>query len=221
MIYFILLIIFSSDFWEEARLAFSQKMPLLSVAFHPWHLSLSLSLCLKMKLFEFLSDVRNLWDVDGLSMRGSIWCNEFAFKMSLHPSFLLPFFLFLPSHKISPTCSPLSHSVMYAQSLLCHMRKHSSDIIFAQLWHRALQGPLTLHWNYQQNSPSDETLSVCIQAKGDVCCYFLLFQFKTELCIFLLYIHYIYTPFSWVTDEPWWILTSDWGKKIIWIKRKS
>ncbi len=153
---------------------------------------ISLSLCLKMKLFEFLSDVRNLWDVDGLSMRGSIWCNEFAFKMSLHPSFLLPFLLFLPSHKISPTCSPLSHSVMYAQSLLCHMRKHSSDIIFAQLWHRALQGPLTLHWNYQQNSPSDETLSVCIQAKGDVCCYFLLLQFKTELWFFLQYIHYIY-----------------------------
>lgn len=158
----------------------------------PPQASLSLSLCLKMKLFELLSDVRNLWDVDELSMRGSIWCNEFAFKMSLHPSFLLPFFLFLSSHKISPTCSPLSHSVMYAQSLLCHMRKHSSDIIFAQLWHRALQGPLTRHWNYQQNSPSDETLSVCIQTKGDVCCYFLLFQFKTELL-------------------PWWILTSDWG----------
>ncbi len=186
-------------FLEEARLGFSQKTPLFSVAFHPRHLSLS--------LFEFLSDVRNLWDVDGLGMRGSIWCNEFAFKMSLHPFFLLHFFLFLSSYKISPTCSLLSHSVMYAQTLLFHMRKHSSDIIFAQLWHRALQGSLTRTLEL----PAKQSLwwdTLCVNTSERWCMLLLsLIPVQNWSVHFLLYIYTFFLSNRWV--EQWWILPFD------------
>ncbi len=142
-------------------------------------------------------------------MRGSIWCNEFAFKMSLHPFFLLHFFLFLSSYKISPTCSPLSHSVMYAQTLLSHMRKHSSDIIFAQLWHRALQGSLTRTLEL----PAKQSLwwdTLCVNTSERWCMLLLsLIPVQNWSVRFLLYIYTFFLSNRWA--EQWWILPFDRG----------
>lgn len=131
---YVLILFIYLFFWTEALHAFSQETPLPSVAFHPEHLSLSVLKwsCLNSSLMWGTCE---MWT-------GSVWEARFdamslLSRLSFHPSFLLAFFLFLSSHKISPTCLLLSQSVMYAQSLSCHMRKHSFDIIFAQLWHRA------------------------------------------------------------------------------------